>query len=612
MLHLQRTAGNRAVSRLMQDEGQPLDRPIRVEMESRFGHDFGRVRIHTGSQATAMATALDARAYTVGDDIVFNAGRYAPYGLDGRRLLAHELAHVVQQRRGGAAPPLDPVAPHERSARDIANKVIDGSGPIRVASGTQVGVARDEEPPSSAPPRVLVLGLYERPFPGGQTFPVQDSLLKEAKATTGLRPMLMGGMESFGEVFRGLAPSGLASATLVQEALEGGGKQNIRAIYINEASVTLLAKHSPRATAAHQAAHPEGTFQTAAEYRSVVASLAANTHKVDIYIKHAKGLSIVRANKQVVEGRPLPAQLRPHLPPTFVTEPPPGGTAPPSGQPPKGAPPSPPPPAAPKPPAARPAQAQGRTPSRAKPPERGKLTAAVPPPQQGKQPMPREAIGQGAVLALNTILAILEHFAEKKQRERAEAEWNRQWPEIQKAITATGRGVIVYFEYTKDQHGNVLIFEGLRWHTGGPHERPPGAIRGPGQTPTFTSTYVAPTSEQAAKTDETALEARRHELWRKQKIVQRVGESMAKEGAVGRTLRERAQDRIDVTPAYAARSHLVSAGIAIKQKRYGAASASLDLAEDRINQMRDNIDAYRGRLRVERGLARAAARAAER
>jgi hypothetical protein len=220
--------------------------------------------------------------------------------------------------------------------------------------------------------------------------------------------------------------------------------------------------------------------------------------------------------------------------------------------------------------------------------------------------MSREAIGQGAVLALNTILAILEHFAERKQRERAEAEWNRQWPEIQKAISATGRGVIVYFEYTKDQHANFLIFEGIRWHTGGPHEQPPGAVRGPGQTPTFTSTYVAPTGEQAAKTDETALETRRHELWRKQKIVQRVGESMAKEGAVGRALRERAQDRIDVTPAYDARSHLVSAGTAIKQKRYGAAAASLDLAEQRIKQMRDDIDAYRGRLRLKGGLVRAA------
>jgi hypothetical protein len=79
---------------------------------------------------------------------------------------------------------------------------------------------------------------------------------------------------------------------------------------------------------------------------------------------------------------------------------------------------------------------------------------------------------------------------------------------------------------------------------------------------------------------------------------------MVKEGVVGRTLRERAKESIDITPAYDARSHLVSAGIAIKQKRYGAAAASLDFAEERINQMRDDIDEYRGRLRVKRGLAR--------
>ncbi|MET0214552.1 MAG: DUF4157 domain-containing protein, partial [Vicinamibacterales bacterium] len=283
ILNLQRTAGNRAVSRLVQpgsvelspasgvapgvrsllngDKGEPLDGPVRAEMESRFGYGFSRVRVHTGSQATATTSTLAARAFTVGDHIVFNAGHYAPHSLDGRRLLAHELAHVVQQRHGGPAPPLDSSAPHERSARDIATKVVDGSGPISVASGTQVGVACAGEPPSSAPPRVLVLGLYERPFPGGDVLPVQDSLLKEAKAATGLRPFLMGGMENFGEVFPRLSPSALASATLVQEALEGGGKQNIRAIYINEAGVRLLAKQSPKAPAAHQAAHPEGTFQ---------------------------------------------------------------------------------------------------------------------------------------------------------------------------------------------------------------------------------------------------------------------------------------------------------------------------------------------------------------
>ena len=66
-------------------------------MESRFGHDFSQVRVHVDSQAVESAGAVNALAYTVGRDIVFGPGRYAPQTSDGRRLLAHELTHVLQQ-----------------------------------------------------------------------------------------------------------------------------------------------------------------------------------------------------------------------------------------------------------------------------------------------------------------------------------------------------------------------------------------------------------------------------------------------------------------------------------------------------------------------------------
>jgi Domain of unknown function (DUF4157) len=66
------------------------------------GFDFSRVRVHTGARASASARAVNASAYTVGSDIVFGEGRYAPQTLEGRRLLLHELAHVVQQNSGGA------------------------------------------------------------------------------------------------------------------------------------------------------------------------------------------------------------------------------------------------------------------------------------------------------------------------------------------------------------------------------------------------------------------------------------------------------------------------------------------------------------------------------
>ncbi len=88
------------VAQALRSSKRPLDPDTRDFMESRFHFDFGGVRIHTGEAATASAQALNARAYTVGSNIVFGAGAYASQSTAGRKLLAHELTHVVQQ--GGA------------------------------------------------------------------------------------------------------------------------------------------------------------------------------------------------------------------------------------------------------------------------------------------------------------------------------------------------------------------------------------------------------------------------------------------------------------------------------------------------------------------------------
>lgn len=66
-------------------------------MEQRLGYDFSRVRVHLDAAAEQSARGVAAEAYTVGNDIVFGPGRFAPRTLDGRRLIAHELTHVVQQ-----------------------------------------------------------------------------------------------------------------------------------------------------------------------------------------------------------------------------------------------------------------------------------------------------------------------------------------------------------------------------------------------------------------------------------------------------------------------------------------------------------------------------------
>ena len=87
-----------SVHNVLSSAGRPLDTGTRSFMESRFGQDFGGVRVHNDSQAAESARAVNAHAYTVGQDVVFGAGQYAPDTSKGRHLLAHELAHTVQQR----------------------------------------------------------------------------------------------------------------------------------------------------------------------------------------------------------------------------------------------------------------------------------------------------------------------------------------------------------------------------------------------------------------------------------------------------------------------------------------------------------------------------------
>jgi len=125
--------------------GTPLDPRVRVEMEARFGEHLGDVRVHNDASAHRNAAELGAKAYTVGNDITFGMERYAPHLSEGKRLLAHELAHVIQQRRGGALPKLDARESHESSADQAADAAVSGSGPVSVAGATGVGVACDKD-----------------------------------------------------------------------------------------------------------------------------------------------------------------------------------------------------------------------------------------------------------------------------------------------------------------------------------------------------------------------------------------------------------------------------------------------------------------------------------
>jgi hypothetical protein len=117
--------------------GRPLDSATRASFETSFGHDFSRVRVHTSEAAAQSALDEDADAYTVGQHIVFGAGRFVPETLEGLRLLSHELTHVVQQAAGGSAPP---GAAEEQDAHSAARAVEAGQRP-HVRAKSAIGLA---------------------------------------------------------------------------------------------------------------------------------------------------------------------------------------------------------------------------------------------------------------------------------------------------------------------------------------------------------------------------------------------------------------------------------------------------------------------------------------
>lgn len=137
------SAGNWAIDRAL--KGVPLDPGVRSDMEARFGADFDDVRIHDGPQANELAASADAKAYTVGNDVVFSAGRFDTKTNEGRHLLAHELAHVVQQSRSARADAQPAQAGALESAAESAADSAMGGGPVAVAGASAVGMACSPE-----------------------------------------------------------------------------------------------------------------------------------------------------------------------------------------------------------------------------------------------------------------------------------------------------------------------------------------------------------------------------------------------------------------------------------------------------------------------------------
>ena len=164
ILGLQRSIGNAGVSSMLEEErspvhdvissgGRPLEPDVRTDMEARMGHDFSDVRVHDDSSAAASASAVNAHAYTVGSNIVFQRDTYDPGSSEGRTTLAHELTHVVQQRSGpvdGTSAPggikvSDPSDRFEREAASNAEQVMSAPAPVQTLSSTGPAVQREAE-----------------------------------------------------------------------------------------------------------------------------------------------------------------------------------------------------------------------------------------------------------------------------------------------------------------------------------------------------------------------------------------------------------------------------------------------------------------------------------
>jgi hypothetical protein len=154
-----RMAAPPSVHEVLSSQGQPLAPVTRAFFEPRFGHDFSRVRIHDDKAAQTSAASIDAQAYTVGHHVAFGTGRFAPQTPTGRALLAHELAHVVQQ---GEAAQFQ-VAPQRQTDQKLGATEIGAISPPRTLSMLSTGVARKVIQRQVVDPRKLQIISIDTP-----------------------------------------------------------------------------------------------------------------------------------------------------------------------------------------------------------------------------------------------------------------------------------------------------------------------------------------------------------------------------------------------------------------------------------------------------------------
>lgn len=206
---LQRRAENQAESgeippnvyEVLRSPGQPLNPETRAFFERRFKHDFGKVRIHSDGRSAESAQAVNALAYTVGSHISFGAGSYRPYTTEGRQLIAHELAHVVQQSQNVLRSSASET--HlEADADRAASAVTSESFPPALTGRAQAGVQRQQRGGPRTPPQPVTPNKR------------QQGIIDTARRAAAIRSQIA--------MFRvrGIAPTGLPGA--IDPATEWG------------------------------------------------------------------------------------------------------------------------------------------------------------------------------------------------------------------------------------------------------------------------------------------------------------------------------------------------------------------------------------------------------
>lgn len=156
----ERTEVPAIVHEVLRSPGQPLDSKTRSFMESRFGHDFSQVRVHINRQAAESAQSVDASAYTVRQQIVFDTNQYQPYSPAGQSLLAHELTHTIQQQQTGSPHIVADQTVLEQQADQTAEQVLKGNSSATISEQSTLPLVqrqrrrRGSASTSSTTPRV--------------------------------------------------------------------------------------------------------------------------------------------------------------------------------------------------------------------------------------------------------------------------------------------------------------------------------------------------------------------------------------------------------------------------------------------------------------------------